>query len=431
MSEDWERLWNASTGKSESQGGLNVADINAFLQRYSKSGAGQEPSRSRSDLDIMLQRSLESLPEAVMHRPEVRGSARIDDIFTMDPNNPVDAQIINDTIERFMDPTEIAKIYKTMPTTKINRHSFTLLSRNTADSRFLYQLRSSDGTLFYAYRSLSECGMLRLCSTLFNGYNKGFDYVQTSLLHPALQEFINKSEHLVPNIKFTCRNQPTSYVSFGAPHMMHSFTEHCQPRELVHPTLYALTVCNTTNCNVALKDELGRSVINRSQVEPILSELGRLETILGQKVSSRTLSTEALVSGISEYLSDRFNYLDKTLVANLGYNMVLSKATINTGDVYYYLIQDKISGEKLKLLVMEYTFNGEPHRIIMSVIPDAAGMTKIGTYDKYYPAGILAYKPLDYVAQCRATDKCFIGRAGHGGYYFIGDILEKMWPLTL
>ena len=83
----------------------------------------------------------------------------------------------------------------------INNIRFTLLAKTVSRQGYkLVQIMSkyNDSSLstnerqaFFVYKSFSEIGLWRLAVMEGTGFFKGLDYVQSSLIHLELQNFIN------------------------------------------------------------------------------------------------------------------------------------------------------------------------------------------------------------------------------------------------
>lgn len=90
----------------------------------------------------------------------------------------------------------------TLPSITINNIKFTIIKqtkyKNT--NREVVKIKSGEKYTFWVYRSNSELGLWRFCLQDETILYKGVDYIQTTLVHLELQNFININIHNVPTI---------------------------------------------------------------------------------------------------------------------------------------------------------------------------------------------------------------------------------------
>jgi hypothetical protein len=296
---------------------------------------------------------------------------------------------------------------------------------------------------FWAYRSNSELGMWRFCITRAKdisslrdyGWYKGkYDYVQSTLLHFTLQNFINENLDMIP---FDEELSKSNY----------EMTNAC--------------VCsvNSSKCKtiqtVKIIDNPER-IISESPFKDINYKDESLGIGCGRLDNTET--TYSQLSGVLREFTEQFrNEYDITNIKLLTHNYLFTFIGIIhiEGDIYSVELhrktprpESKTNSVLLYFMVakLKTSIVDETHRFYQNItkicgkdyhvfpfliVPSDARINEIGLYDKYIPCGLYICKLFDYsmtnAEQC-TKEEVETGRCSQQ-YSYIGNRYDNMFPL--
>lgn len=111
-----------------------------------------------------------------------------------------------------------------------------------------------------------------------------------------------------------------------------------------------------------------------------------------------------------------------------------------THEFYYITIRSDLSGKLYKVYYSDYIYKDDKrprltgkYKIILTIIPYDAKITKFGLYSEVVSAGIYVYKPMDYTAQLDVfpdPSREITRRRGETYYFFLGNYLTNLFPLN-
>jgi ubiquitin C-terminal hydrolase len=251
--------------------------------------------------------------------------------------------------------------------------------------------------IFYDRKYLFGAGITNISElkSIYN-YNKEFDKYKKIFSYANLNDYINASPE---NIR----------------------------EQFDEPYLYILQYCKTGSCfkNLGEVNDLICKKINNKGLEEARNELCKYI------VSSNTL--DKFMDGVKNYMKNYFTYkfISKK---QLNYENKYMFKKNNKFDNYiivtykYYKIikitrqiaRNIFKHYYLHILGYEYK-DRKNYELVFNITPIKSTITEFGLYNKYYPAGILTYKILEYSQQCNINDN---NRCIEPHYIFIGDYVD-------
>jgi len=158
------------------------------------------------------------------------------------------------------------------------------------------------------------------------------------------------------------------------------------------------------------------------------------EYINDEKITAADLKTkesDLIIDTSTKIINVHSEYITKyfTIVGSPEYMYEFEFKYNNTAvktKVYKIQFVNKKNSNKYNLIFGCYDYNGKNYKIIINMIPYDSKINEYGVYDKICSVGIFIYKPFEYSKQLSFS------RTGYylsGDYQFIGDLLNKMYPL--
>jgi hypothetical protein len=262
---------------------------------------------------------------------------------------------------------------------------------------------SENNNKFSVYLSNSDLGCFRLCVELFNNYEKGNDYIQSSFIHIELQEYIHKIfEKLEPSEDHFCS-------------IIESET-HGKNGQKLYDHIY----------------EKERQIIKTPFIEYNINACGDDNSLLSSDVNEKLNNFSEKLKSLYDFSNDFSN------------NKPICKVNINDSiNIYYlefYKVKLKLKEQEQEDNIILYYCNAKitkfmnktsesfPIYINLPVFlttTEGDKITKFGTFEKYILAGNYICKVFDYINQCPKdhTGECF------GKYKLIGDKYNNIFPL--
>ena len=346
-------------------------------------------------------------------------------------------------------------------------YHFELYSHNTTS-------QNNTPTKFYVYSSNSNTGIWRLCY-YFVEYEKGNDDVTSSSVHIILQMFItNIYKKIHKDIKKWYRH------GYKNNNNVHKVTEYrCNNQDIRNSIMrkstqsnvifdYLNRLCTSANClqdsNIIVR--VTEILKNHYKITPLQKTDNNFDNFI--QVFNRVMRNKfKLINNDSDIL-----YNIKTNLSFINVDMNIKKCTIQTinnsdetYDIFYgdYMVKHvPINSYKKKNGISEdtepmefansYVYKFEQHfgrlpypitpceltndkkyKIILNVVKKDTHVNKYGLYEEYTSAGIYIYKIFEYHQKINGT---YIENMNckspliDNNYLFIGNLMNKFWPLT-
>ena len=287
---------------------------------------------------------------------------------------------------------------------------------------------------FWVYQSNSELGLWRLCvfsdqrrtriaEGIFTQFDKGLDYVQSTLIHLELQKFINENIH---NIRI----------------------------QVFDPEIHKCICFERFNgCDQPLPDEFEDEVplidmiINDEETIPIYEE--PFKSINERLTCGReNPRVNDILRDFSINFKDQYNIIDVKYVDKHSFNfmnVIKSKGYIysvelerktylpdsRTNKILLYVTITQL--QKHNILENEYSENiinicGKLFHIFpFLLIPFNSKINFYGIYEHYIPSGIFICKLFDYTRQCSREE--ILNNECTPSYTYIGNRYYNLFPL--
>jgi uncharacterized protein YdcH (DUF465 family)/ribosome-associated protein YbcJ (S4-like RNA binding protein) len=354
-------------------------------------------------------------------------------------------------------------------TGKDNRKYIKIISEDLTDN-YLFE--------FLVYSSLSELRTYRFCGFSYEYHPllwKGSDYVAVTFIHFDLQRFINQNIDKIKtddtiNCKYiknyTYKNiEAIKYLDCEQAKFYTSLDKdedvECRIREKENNVLNLINkICRQAKCfRLNSKDEIDNKLLFKNiyfededkefneQVRAFnFSLLGfnYKEQIKNTKdPKKKQLINRFIILKIIDFINNKLNNnfdiinIEKLDVYKINEIVITSDLKAKYKEFYKYVVEQKNTSEKFDIYCSKYNViykrdkginieeKNEDYYIIDLIVPHESKINQFGLFNKFIMAGILNYKPLDYIIQSKGkiiTDNT---------YRFIGHYLQYMWPLPL
>jgi len=308
-------------------------------------------------------------------------------------------------------------------------------------------IESKDNINFWVYQSNTELGLWRFLLEVVKSnnypidttYEKGYDYVQSTLIHLQLQEFINANlsqlEHIDYYDDLVKKSSDYTFDDKKNDDDIHNFLMHFKKFGYLNP-----------------KNEDG--LIKKSE---ILSMIGLNIRVLDKKKLDLNEVNKDNYCGSNHIETDflknfgdkiKENYSVLTIDDLFGYsNVFMNRLSIN-GRIMSITLQSKNDDFNIVLYFLKMKINqidGQPinenenelidhvtkkksHYMPILLTTSDTKCNIYGLYDKYIPCGAFICKLFDYRRQCTKEEKK-LGTCG-GSYSYIGDRYDTIFPFN-
>ena len=287
---------------------------------------------------------------------------------------------------------------------------------------------------FWVYQSNSELGLWRLCifsdqrrtrvaEGIFTPFDKGIDYVQSTLIHLELQKFINKNIH---NIRI----------------------------EEFDPELHKCICFERFNgCNQPFPDEFEDEVplidmiINDEETRPIYEEpfklidqqltCGKENPRINDILRDFSINFKEQYNIIDVICVDKHSFIFMNIIKSNGYifSIELERKSYlsdsKTNRILLYVMVTQLKTHNIS--ESEYSENiinicGKLFHIFpFLLIPSGSKINFYGIYEHYIPSGIFICKLFDYTRQCLREE--IISNECTQSYTYIGNRYYNLFPL--
>ncbi|ARF09678.1 hypothetical protein Indivirus_2_57 [Indivirus ILV1] len=345
-------------------------------------------------------------------------------------------------------------------------------------------LTTGESHILTLYTSKSEGGFWRLCVYFMNSYEKGSDYITSTFICIDLQIFINNHLEDLRNITLETNetikkhdiNIDDLVLEYWCPALeSDNLTANeifqyikLKERQDKNPDFEFLeTLCSSTCFQpkkiswTKLSDDAGFGVISTNEERYIPNfydicnndeRIVKSDKYMEFKhyFKNCDINDENIVSifynAIGEFLKAHFELSDNEKLIFLGkMEFVLKHETGEEVKINHQIFQIKIihkeTKQKYNINISKYLLDNQKHNIfngtywaILNIVPSDTLINKYGLYDKIVSVGPITQKIFEYHSQfsSRFLEKLkgFPERTV-GKYYFVGDIIQNFWPLTI
>ena len=343
----------------------------------------------------------------------------------------------------------------------INTIKFKLIEKTTLSNGYIVVRIQSFGTLFvtnkpladfWVYRSNSELGFWRLCSSVSDNPEQmykgdpdefNYDYIQTTFIHLTLQFFINARFGAIHSIIDIDPNGMDINTQNRNLIKKHELLPHDALNEDGDDTLFILSKPLSKSYKTIVDDK------NRIiEEEPFIDIYN--EAKCGEEFDPKTL--ELFSDNFQrqyEYIStiqindieDKYIYTFEDILNVNGDFFKITLKRIDeldnsqTNNIELYYLKTSLTLCKLKNIGNVYIPNiqniceRDNHIMPFLLIPVGILINNLGLYSKYILAGAYICKLFDYAVQCSINEnirhQCTIN------YTYIGDRYNNMFPFKL
>lgn len=321
---------------------------------------------------------------------------------------------------------------------ELNEIKFSVVGHTNMYGRHLIKYISEYNSIkknLMGYTSKSQGGYWRLCIKGIGGiYQKGYDYVNSTLISFELQDYINKkykySEDLILLEKEICEFNKND----GS--IIYDYINNTN-RSVVIEVLKPLAYCKPGHCfnNIMpLKNLIMDLPFNCDYC----MEFKQLLQNIPEEMDY-TNQLKKIVNCVSSYMEKYFK--------NDGMKSLIYKFTTNDENlniemniaVYTTIITNKDSNINYTLYYQEINYNNLKNKkydgyyyIPLIILPPETKIDIFGLYSQFVSCGIYASKILEYTKQLSfisPNDRLIYDKNNTSEYTFIGDIITNMWPL--
>ena len=335
----------------------------------------------------------------------------------------------------------------------IDTIKFTLIEKTELSNGYIVVRIQSFGTLFvtnkpladfWVYRSNSELGFWRLCSSVSDNPEQmykgdpdefNYDYIQTTFIHLTLQFFINARFEAIPLI---IDINPNGIMDINTTNKnlikKHELLPHVAPNE---DTLFILSKTLSKSYKEIVDDN--NRIIEEDPFK-ILYDISKCGEELNEpslNQFSNSFQEQYTVESDLPVQGGRYNYEFEEVVNVAGQiNCITLKRNIpnagktNNIELYYldaHLCSLQNTGEFIKNI--EYVCTEDKHIMPFLLIPFGAVVNILGLYSKYIISGAYICKLFDYAVQCSPDEnserQCTIN------YTHIGYRYNNLFPFKI
>jgi hypothetical protein len=332
---------------------------------------------------------------------------------------------------------------------------FTLIEKTELSNEYIVvRIQSLNPTTreiladFWVYRSNSELGFWRLCSSVSDNPKQmykgdpdefNYDYIQTTFIHLSLQFFINARFEMIPSIPYF-NTQGINYTEQNKKLadkdliLSHNLYPHYDKKEkkifVLSKTLIPEYKEIVDDNNRIIEEDPFKILYDISKCGEELNEPS-LNQFSNSFQEQYTVESDLPVQG------GRYNYEFEEVVNVAGQiNCITLKRNIpnagktNNIELYYldaHLCSLQNTGEFIKNI--EYVCTEDKHIMPFLLIPVGAVVNILGLYSKYIISGAYICKLFDYAVQCSPDEnserQCTIN------YTHIGYRYNNLFPFKI
>ena len=328
----------------------------------------------------------------------------------------------------------------------IDDYEFIAISRAKPEERNYVQMiskhvRTGEITSFNVYQSNSEIGAWRYCRTTESGKMfKGVDYITITFVHFQLQEYIySVFDSLILDTDFE-----------ECPEITKEDSEVLNSRIEKDVVFDVLSQCRSSfSCfydNAMLLKNVASLCEDPQWTTPALQKFSQI-------VASNTLleNIGLLIQGMNIYLQQYLSMDISSFEPLYSYSFSISDQAFFECTIYKGSFVNLKNRKPYFMYINHYKYTNTEnpaydgvYSFITFIEPQDATITKDGVYNKVLRTGIYAYKAVEYAIQMniygdqkqRRKNQAIkhqrdIGWDNYYDYYFIGDIMDQFWPLSL
>jgi hypothetical protein len=339
----------------------------------------------------------------------------------------------------------------------INTFKFKLIEKTTLSNGYIVVRIQSFGTLFvtnkpladfWVYRSNSELGFWRLCSSVSDNPEQmykgdpdefNYDYIQTTFIHLTLQFFINARFGEIPPITDIDPNGMDINTKNKNLIKKHELLPHIAPNGVGTETLFILSKTLSISYKTIVDDE--NRIIQERPFIDIYNEAkcGEQLNITNLQEFSGVFQSQYTVDSDIPFDEGKYNYEFERIIKIDGQIncITLTRNIPDAGQTnnieLYYLnarlceLQNTSTSEFDKNI--EYVCREDKHIMPFLLIPVGTPVNILGLYSKYILAGAYVCKLFDYAVQCSPKEnkrrQCTIN------YTHIGYRYNDLFPFTI
>jgi hypothetical protein len=290
---------------------------------------------------------------------------------------------------------------------------------------------------FWVYQSNSELGFWRLCYINIRNrtgiertpFHKGdFDYIQSTLIHLQLQNFINNNIYKIPFVELSfSEKEEQQFCLYGwFPEIMDHEEDEIQ------------------NVSDVIDDE--NRIITEQPFESLNNELqcgftaNRPYSFIQQLLEEFSINFSSTYHIVGTTLLDKHNFNFGDFIKSQGniYSIQLernqpSELLQTNSIILYFMITELIIPELVETFpFMDYITEicgKKSHVFPFLLIPLGSSINHLGIYTKFIPCGIYICKLFDYSYQCsleeEKNNKC------SDSYSYIGNRYDNLFPFNI
>jgi hypothetical protein len=340
----------------------------------------------------------------------------------------------------------------------INTFKFKLIEKTTLSNGYIVVRIQSFGTLFvtnkpladfWVYRSNSELGFWRLCSSVSDNPEQmykgdpdefNYDYIQTTFIHLTLQFFINARFGAIPSITDIDPNGMDINTKNKNLIKKHELLPHVAPNGDEVDTLFILskTLSKSYKSIVDSRDR----IIEEHPFIDIYNEAkcGEQLNITDLQEFSDNFQQQYTVDSDIPVPGGNYNYEFERIMdvkgeincITLSRNISNTSGQTNNIELYYLnarLCESQNTSTSEFHENIEYVCREDKHIMPFLLIPVGTVINILGLYSKYILAGAYVCKLFDYAVQCSSKEnkrrQCTIN------YTHIGYRYTDLFPFTI
>ena len=272
---------------------------------------------------------------------------------------------------------------------------------------------------FWVYRSNSELGLWRLCLEIRGKFYKGPDYIQSTLIHVELQNFINENMDLIPLVS----NKKACFYRKS----LHDVINDKEEREVYEEpflTLYNLDKTSHPKIGCGNIPSLYRDTDINDILHVFSDEFERLFTIK---------NVDKIIGNYDFVFENSLFIRGVIFCAHLTRKTLLKRS--RTNNVKLFFMAAKL--ENINTMNPNYErskhdiCNKAIHVFPFLLIPEDSGINQYGCYTSYIPCGIYICKLFDYhtlTTHYQCTLEEIKSKKCNDYYSYIGERYDHLFP---
>jgi hypothetical protein len=276
---------------------------------------------------------------------------------------------------------------------------------------------------FWVYRSNSELGLWRLCVELRGKFHKGPDYIQSTLIHIELQNFINDNIDFIPFVSNNVRLKLCSYKK-----SIIDVIDDKEEREVYEEPFITLDNLDKKSS----RPRIGCGHIPKSYSD---SDINNVLQVFSNEFE-RLYEIKNVEKIISNY---DFVFEESLFIQGVIFCVHLTRKTplkrSRTNSIKLYFMAAKLENIDTMNPIYETAkrdiCNKAIHVFPFLLIPEDSGVNQYGCYTSYIPSGIYICKLFDYhtlMTHFQCTLEEIESKKCNNFYSYIGERYDHLFP---